>query len=205
MENLLSLKRAGAVLFLEFFPAIVDPENMSQTVLVQRKVMKSSTLELTTLEYALKRRAFGCDYLIGCMLSHDLISHISVRSRSQAVSWLIAIVIILLKMAAKDAVKRSKRATYKEYIYAIIIRTESKQQGQDIKGVTAKKPIPYQINHRALIMEVFPGLKGKKSFNFTIDQCNESTLLLLKTSLMCVSIWSFETVILVLLLFLQII
>ena len=52
MENLPSLKCAGAVLFLEFLPAIVDPEKLCQTVLVQRKVVKSSTLELTTLEYA---------------------------------------------------------------------------------------------------------------------------------------------------------
>ena len=73
MENLPSPKRAGAVLFLEFLPAIVDPEKLSQIVLVQRKVMKSSALELTTLECA-----FSCDYLIACMLSHDLISYTSV-------------------------------------------------------------------------------------------------------------------------------
>ena len=78
MENVPSPKRAGAVLFLEFLPAIVDPEKLSQIVLVQRKVMKSSALELTTLEYAFKRRAFSCDYLIACMLSHDLISYTSV-------------------------------------------------------------------------------------------------------------------------------
>lgn len=52
MENLASLKRAGTALFLKFLPAIVDPEKLSQTVMVQRKVMKSSTLKLTTLEYA---------------------------------------------------------------------------------------------------------------------------------------------------------
>ena len=46
--------------------------------MVQRKVMKSSALELTTLEYAFKRRTFSREYLIGCMLSHDFISHISV-------------------------------------------------------------------------------------------------------------------------------
>lgn len=52
MENLPSLKRAGAVLFLAFLSAIVDPAKLSQTVMDHRKVMKSSTLELTTLEYA---------------------------------------------------------------------------------------------------------------------------------------------------------
>ena len=48
--------------------------------------MKSSALELTMLEYAFKRRAFGREYLIGCMLSHDLISHISVPGYSETQS-----------------------------------------------------------------------------------------------------------------------
>ena len=52
VENLPSLRRAGAVLFLEFRAAIVDPEKLSQAVLVQKKVIESPTLELTTLEYA---------------------------------------------------------------------------------------------------------------------------------------------------------
>ena len=52
MENVPSLKRAGAVLFLQSLLAIVDPEKLSQTVMVQRKLMKSCTLQVTTLEYA---------------------------------------------------------------------------------------------------------------------------------------------------------
>ena len=72
-------------------------------------------------------------------------------------------------MAAEDRVKW--RGWYKEYLlHHNPYRVEAARTRH--RGCNSRKTTLYQITHRALIMEVFLSLKGKKFFNFAINVMN---------------------------------
>ena len=105
-------------------------------------------------------------------------------SWSQAISRLIAIVIIFLKIAAEDGVKR--RGRYKEYLrhhnpYRVGA-ARTRHQRRNSRKTDPVPDKPQSVNNGS-----FPEFKGKEVFQFC-DQCNKSTLLLSNTSLVCVSI-----------------